>query len=320
MNIKIFKILILFFIGSVFTLVPFSKVLAADWYSCVAGNEYDVFTCFKDTGDKNLDSFNCVKNFKYDSFDKCKLAITSGGLKYMEPVEALKKIEEQANQALLEAQKQAQIKKDKESAQAIIDNKKNAIGMYCDCSKKSGGTCKDDFSSPIEASDYCQKECGILNPSISSDGCPLGTKEIGIFACTCDKVCDIYNFYSEAKKKCSSTGCSIKNDGSCLTGLSDVEIKLLKEKAKDLNPAGFLTGKAGIIQLIGKAISFLLYPIGAFTMALYVWAGFLWMTSSGKSESVEKSKTIIIWTTFGLIATLASFMIVKFVFTQILNI
>jgi hypothetical protein len=93
------------------------------------------------------------------------------------------------------------------------------------------------------------------------------------------------------------------------------KLDAVRASAKDkLNPVKFLTGSAGITQLLGKAIQILMYPIGVLVMALYIWSGFLWMTASGKSEKIEQSKKIIVYTTIGAIITYGSFVLVKYVF------
>jgi hypothetical protein len=115
-----------------------------------------------------------------------------------------------------------------------------------------------------------------------------------------------------AKCSCSAT----PEPGECNKVLED-----LKKEAKDgLNKAGFYTGKKGVIQIIGKVTNFLIFPIGAIMMALYIWAGFLWMTAQGNSENISTAKSILVWTTLGVVATLASYLIVQFVFKNIIQI
>ena len=60
--------------------------------------------------------------------------------------------------------------------------------------------------------------------------------------------------------------------------------------------------------------------MGAIAMVMYIWAGFLWMTASGNAEKTTKAKGIIVWTSLGVIAMLASYMLVTFVFSSILQI
>ncbi len=91
--------------------------------------------------------------------------------------------------------------------------------------------------------------------------------------------------------------------------------QLKTEAKKILNPVGFMTGKDGVVQLLGRAISFLMFPIGALAMIMYIYAGFLWMSSS--PENITKAKSILTWTSLGIVFSLSSYIFVKFVFTNL---
>lgn len=92
--------------------------------------------------------------------------------------------------------------------------------------------------------------------------------------------------------------------------------QLQADAAAKLNPLKF----SSLTNLIGRITKFLPMYMGAIAMVMYIWAGFLWMTASGNAENTTKSKTIIVWTTLGVIAMLASYMLITFVFTSILQI
>lgn len=91
--------------------------------------------------------------------------------------------------------------------------------------------------------------------------------------------------------------------------------QLKTEAKKILNPVGFMTGKDGMVQLLGRAISFLMFPVGAIAMIMYIYAGFLWMSSS--PENITKAKSILTWTSLGIAFSLSSYIFVKFVFTNL---
>lgn len=88
---------------------------------------------------------------------------------------------------------------------------------------------------------------------------------------------------------------------------------LKTDAASRLNPAG-LTVPA---ELIGRFIKMLTAFIGSIALALYIYSGFLWMTASGNTEKVTKAKSIMVWTTLGVVVMLASYMLVSFVFNAI---
>ncbi|MFH1789904.1 MAG: hypothetical protein ABH832_02440 [bacterium] len=87
------------------------------------------------------------------------------------------------------------------------------------------------------------------------------------------------------------------------------KIAELKKAASALNPAGFTDP----VQLIGTVIKFLTYLIGSIVMALYVYAGTMWMIAGGNAEKRAQAGKILVWTTLGTIAALASYTITKLV-------
>jgi hypothetical protein len=87
----------------------------------------------------------------------------------------------------------------------------------------------------------------------------------------------------------------------------------LKQEASTLNQTKFHDAT----EVIGQLIKILLSFIGSIALALYIWAGLLWMTAAGSSERIEKARSILVWTTFGVAIMLASYFIVDFVFTTL---
>ncbi len=70
--------------------------------------------------------------------------------------------------------------------------------------------------------------------------------------------------------------------------------------------------------LIGRIINAVLGIVGSIALAMFIYGGFTWMTSSGNSEKVQKGKDILIWAALGLVVIFASYALVKFViFTAI---
>ncbi len=108
-------------------------------------------------------------------------------------------------------------------------------------------------------------------------------------------------------------GTCIVKEGAC-EAIKDIK-ELQFTAKKILNPVGFVTGKEGVILLLSRAISFLMFPIGAIAMIMYIYAGFMWM--SGSPDGITKAKSILGWTSFGIMMTLASYMLVKFVFSNL---
>ncbi|MDO8509634.1 MAG: hypothetical protein Q7S24_00650 [bacterium] len=87
-----------------------------------------------------------------------------------------------------------------------------------------------------------------------------------------------------------------------------------KKEAESLNPMKFATGQQGVLQLIGRATRVLMYAMGSILFTLYIYAGFLWLSSAGNSERVGTAKKILVWSTLGVIVQLSAYILVTFVF------
>ena len=93
----------------------------------------------------------------------------------------------------------------------------------------------------------------------------------------------------------------------------DATTEMLREQAKSLN----VMGLTSVSQLIGRVIKILFAFIGSIAFVLYILSGFMWMTASGNSERVTKAKSILVWTSLGVVVMLASYLLVDFVFQNL---
>lgn len=325
MNFKKTNLLSIFFI--VLLCLSFFKtetVQAVQYKRCLdAGNTNGYCETADTVPLKGVGGQVCFSTPLYNTKEECEAKINpQSGAPLTDSIKKAQQAIQEAEQAA-EAQQAAQdaLKKQQDDAvkKAMAAAAAKAAELVCDCSKTDyHGQCRDGFLTVQDAIDYCGA-CGITEPQSSAVGCPLGSKETGPFSCTCgtgDKaICSVYDSFSELDKKCSPS-CG-RSNGSCTVAVGN-SLKALQKSAAALNPAGFAFGSAGVTEIFGKIITFLMFPIGMFAMVLYIWAGFLWMTAQGNSENVSKSKSILIWTTIGIVVTLASYMLVQLVFTQIL--
>ncbi len=71
--------------------------------------------------------------------------------------------------------------------------------------------------------------------------------------------------------------------------------------------------------LVGQAIKILLSFIGSIMLALYIYAGILWMTAGGNSERIDTSKQVLVWTTLGVAVMLVSYLVITYVFKLLLT-
>ncbi|MFC1598452.1 hypothetical protein ACFL2U_00350 [Patescibacteria group bacterium] len=82
------------------------------------------------------------------------------------------------------------------------------------------------------------------------------------------------------------------------------------------NPIAGITGSASLSEsvaiFIGAVIKIILSIAGSVALILFVWGGFLMISSAGSADTINKAKKVLVWTTIGLILVLFSFAMVDF--------
>jgi hypothetical protein len=76
------------------------------------------------------------------------------------------------------------------------------------------------------------------------------------------------------------------------------------------NPLG-AKGPTGVPQIVSNLIKAALGIIGALTLLMFVWGGFLWMTSAGNQERVKKGSQTMFWAAIGVALVFASYLILN---------
>ncbi|MFH0840407.1 MAG: hypothetical protein V1865_00260 [bacterium] len=92
-------------------------------------------------------------------------------------------------------------------------------------------------------------------------------------------------------------------------------------KVKGVASGAYNTGstdKYSISNLAGTIVNVALGMLGVLFVILIIYAGFLWMTSSGDKEKVDKSTKIIMASIIGLIIIVAAYAIWNFVLIRII--
>ncbi|MDD5110104.1 MAG: pilin [Patescibacteria group bacterium] len=62
--------------------------------------------------------------------------------------------------------------------------------------------------------------------------------------------------------------------------------------------------------LVGQVIGAVLGIVGSLALAMFIYGGFLWMTSAGNTERVTKGKNVILWASFGLAVIFSAYILV----------
>lgn len=75
----------------------------------------------------------------------------------------------------------------------------------------------------------------------------------------------------------------------------------------------------GIPQLIANIIKAAVGVMGALALLIFVYGGFLWLTSGGESAKIQEGKEAMKWTAIGLIVVFSSYALVSFVLDSLTN-
>jgi TRAP-type C4-dicarboxylate transport system permease small subunit len=112
-------------------------------------------------------------------------------------------------------------------------------------------------------------------------------------------------------------GARAQNVTDALNGLNNSagRVSAFDEQTKqpDTYFSNFLATKAG--QVIGLILSF----IGILFLGLMIYAGIMWMTSSGNDQVVTKAKDLIINAVIGIVVVFAAYAITIFLSTELLQ-
>ncbi len=104
--------------------------------------------------------------------------------------------------------------------------------------------------------------------------------------------------------------CSIINGTS---GFAPPSFSSDASKVVDISSLNKL-GTTDVASMVSNIIKTAMGIIGAIALAMFIYGGFLWMTSMGAAEREKKAIEIITWTSLGIVVILASYAIINYVF------
>jgi len=68
-----------------------------------------------------------------------------------------------------------------------------------------------------------------------------------------------------------------------------------------------------IPSLLGNVLRALFAVLGSVALLMFIYGGFVWLTSGGEAEKIQKGKDTMVWAVLGIAIIFASFAIVTFV-------
>ncbi len=116
--------------------------------------------------------------------------------------------------------------------------------------------------------------------------------------------------------------CALQVEDNYQTCLKDIDPKNQKEQ---LFPPQTRTAIKGLNKLqansvqdfLGQAIKTATGIMGTIALAMMIYGGFLWMTSSGNGSQVEKAQKVIFWGALGIFVIFGSYALVTFIFEAV---
>lgn len=64
----------------------------------------------------------------------------------------------------------------------------------------------------------------------------------------------------------------------------------------------------------GRVVKPVLGIIGSIALIMFVYGGFMWLTSGGSPDKIKKGRDVFMWSSIGIIVILSSYILLKFVF------
>lgn len=76
-------------------------------------------------------------------------------------------------------------------------------------------------------------------------------------------------------------------------------------------------GTSDVREIVGRVISAALSVVGSLALLIFIYGGFLWLTSRGDTKMVTKGKDTMIWAILGLVIIFGAYVIVRTVLTAL---
>ncbi len=75
-------------------------------------------------------------------------------------------------------------------------------------------------------------------------------------------------------------------------------------------------GSVNVPTLIGRVIQAALGISGSIALLMFVWGGFVWLTSQGNPEKIKKGQGTLTWAVIGIAVIFGAYSLVNFIITS----
>ena len=83
------------------------------------------------------------------------------------------------------------------------------------------------------------------------------------------------------------------------------------QKSNLVNPIG----ASSVSEVIGKIIKIFLGIIGTISLIMFIYGGFLMLTSAGRAGQIKTGQQTLVWASIGILVVFTSYAMLKFVFS-----
>jgi hypothetical protein len=126
---------------------------------------------------------------------------------------------------------------------------------------------------------------------------------------------DIVNDYNNTLSILREAALQLQSVSDALEEITGTALEEVRGRLGTTEPVEFTSpiGQISPGRFIGNAIKTVLGIIGAIALAIFVYGGFVWMTSGGSPEKIKTAQTTLVWAVLGMIVMFASYAAVDFV-------
>ena|SRR3989304_3423710 len=107
--------------------------------------------------------------------------------------------------------------------------------------------------------------------------------------------------------------------GTVTTGspLSDLETAIKTGLTETVGETDLKGAKADVPVIIGRVVNIILTFSGIIVLVLFIYGGWLIMTSAGNADKIKRGRAVLLQTTIGIVIILASYAITDYILTNL---
>ena len=105
--------------------------------------------------------------------------------------------------------------------------------------------------------------------------------------------------------------------GTVTTESSPLETTIKSGLTKTVGETDLEGAKADVPVIIGRVVNIILTFSGIIVLVLFIYGGWLIMTSAGNADKIKRGRAVLLQTTIGIVIILASYAITDYILTNL---